>query len=372
MSRTSIHIKTIFLIFLITVSLVISGLFMASASYSDNLEVFFFDVGEGDAAAVLCEDSVMLIDGGSPGASQILYSFLEKHGIRHVDYIITSHPDEDHVGGLAAVPYAVDSIGTVLCTDEIHSTGIFESFVKNLDERYSGIIVPDAGDSFMLGNAECTILSPEKGQKLSNNTSIILRISYGSCSFLFTGDAEAEDEENLLHTKSNLKSTVLKVGHHGSNSSSTEEFLRAVSPQYAVISVGANNYGHPAEQVLDRLQLCGTRLYRTDLQGEIHCVCDGNSVLFSVDRNADADTYAHSPATLTLIPAEETGNTQDGEVPDRNSVGTDYICNTNTGKFHYPECSSVKKMKEENKWYYVGSRDELIEMGYVPCGNCHP
>lgn len=173
-----------------------------------------------------------------------------------------------------------------------------------------------------------------------------------------------------MHSPATLGSTVLKVGHHGSDSSTTYPFLREVMPKYAVISVGEGNpYGHPADNTLSRLRDADVTVYRTDLQGDIICSSDGKEVSFSVEHNSDADTLAppKSSNRSTGAPATPEPTSAVEEPAD-----TAYILNKNTKKFHYPSCSSVKKMKESNKLSYTGTRDEVIAMGYKPCGNCHP
>lgn len=242
--------------------------------------VHFLDVGEGDASLVVCDGHAMLIDGGSSQQSSFIYSYLKSNGISHLDCIVATHPDADHVGGLSgALNYA--SVDLALCTDTSKDSKAFNSFVKYLDKQGKTITVPEAGYAFSLGNAEVTVLGPEKGVKYSDNTSLTIRVTYGNTSFLFMGDCEKEDEQHLMAADARLRSMVIKIGHHGSRSSSTEAFLKAVKPEYAVISVGSDNsYGHPAPEVLERLQSLGAEVYRTDLCGTILCFSDGNELTF--------------------------------------------------------------------------------------------
>ena len=215
-------------------------------------EIHFFDVGEADSALVECDGHYMLIDGGNPGSSSFLYSYLQSHGIDYLDYIVCSHAHADHVGGLAgALNYA--SVGIAYSPVTEYDSRAFNSFVKYLGKQGKEITVPSAGDCFELGNAKVTILAPIDMTLAAineNNSSIILRIEYGSTSFLFTGDAEIDEERSVVESQQVLQSTLLKVGHHGSYTSTSEEFLKAVNPEFAVISVGANNdYGHPHDRV---------------------------------------------------------------------------------------------------------------------------
>ena len=205
----------------------------------------------------------------------------------------------------------------------------------------------------------------------------MLRIVYGDTSFLFTGDAEREVEQAVLNRGANINSTVLKVGHHGSESSTSYVWLREIMPQYAVISVGKDNsYGHPTEEVLSRLRDAEVKTFRTDLQGDIICISDGKNVTFTVERNADADVFGgiggNSTQQTNPPETEPPATTQPPETDPPADNGRDYVVNTNTKKFHYPSCSSADDIKDSNRWEYHGTRDDLIGMGYVPCKRCDP
>ena len=332
-------------------------------------EIHFIDVGQADAALVLCDGETMLIDGGNVADSSLIYSYLKSRGIEHLDYIICTHAHEDHVGGLAgALNYA--SVGAAYCPVTNYDSKAFSNFIKYLDKQDVLITVPDVGETFSVGSVGVTVMGPVQRNGDPNNTSIVLRIVYAETSFLFMGDAEREEEQDILNAGYTLESTVLKVGHHGGANSTTYLFLREVMPQYAVISVGANNpYGHPAEDTLSRLRDADVTVYRTDMQGNIVCTSDGKAVSFSVQRNPDADTIGLKPNSTG---SGGNGGRMQSEIVDAVPAGTDYVLNINTHKFHYPSCYSVGKMSKKNKRYYTGAWEDVIAMGYSPCGSCHP
>ena len=329
---------------------------------NSTFEVHFIDVGQADAALILCDGKAMLIDGGNKGDSNVMYNYLKKLNVSYIDYVIATHAHEDHIGGLAgALNYA--TAGKVYCPVTSYDSEAFNDFVKYATKGGAEITVPKTGDNFTLGSASVKILACNVGSD-TNNTSIVLKITYGETTFLFTGDAEREVEEYILNSGVNLATTVLKVGHHGSETSSSYRFIYETMPQYAVISVGdGNSYGHPEDVVLSRLGDADVKVFRTDLQGDIICKSDGKSVTFTVSRNENADT---------LKPQSNVSSSPEVQPSEGDGESFDYVMNTKSKKFHYASCSSVEDISPENTAYHSGSRDELVSMGYDPCGRCKP
>lgn len=266
------------------------------------LSVWFLDVGQGDCTVVVCDGESMIIDGGPAGSSQFVYSFIrDELGLDSLDYMISTHPHEDHLPGLTAVLNAVPA-DLVLSPVLEWNTRRFELFTEYAARQGAPVVVPEAGDTMQLGGAAVTVLQcwPESvlwRENDVNDMSIVVRIDYGETSFIVTGDAEEASEYMMIDSGVPLKADVLRVGHHGSTYSTSGEFLEAVSPRYAVISCGkGNGYGHPHGRVLNLLKKHHVWLFRTDLQGTVKCVSDGKELKFSVERWADKEDLYTAPA----------------------------------------------------------------------------
>lgn len=346
-------------------------------SADSTFSIHFIDVGQADAALVECDGHYMLIDGGNKGDSNTIYSVLKKAEVEKLDIIVASHEHEDHVGGLPGA-FNYTTADLTLCPVTSGESKAFEDFKKYADKNGNGITVPSVGDEYSLGSAAIEILGVNSTYD-KNNSSIVLMITYGDTSFLFTGDAERDAEQAVLNSGADLSATVLKVGHHGSDTSTTYPFLREIMPEYAVISVGdGNSYGHPTDDTLSRLRDADVKVFRTDIQGDIYCTSDGKTVTLSASRNADADTLEAPSFVVEVTPPPiqqqepQVQETPTPEVEEPTPTGITYILNTNSKKFHYSDCGSAGRISEKNKDVFTGTRDELIARGYSPCGNCDP
>lgn len=256
------------------------------------LRVDYVDVGQADFIVVECDNEYMTIDAGNRADGQFIYSYLDKRGIDHIEYMVVTHGHEDHCGSAATI-LEHSTVGTVFCSVTEYDTVTFRKFVEKVSEKGLEITVPQAGDTFSLGSAEIQILGPVKEYEEPNDTSIVLKLTYGDTSFLFTGDAEETSEKDIIAAGYDLSADVLKAPHHGSYTSSSYVFLREVMPEYIVIQssrTDAPDYDHPHDVVLSRYRDLGATVYRNDLQGTVTCYSDGINITFEVERNPDADT----------------------------------------------------------------------------------
>ena len=312
-------------------------------------EMHFIDVGQALSVLAECDGQFMLYDGGNVDDGSLVVSYLQKQGVEELQYVFCSHAHEDHVGGLAAA-LAYFPTNHVYSPVTEASTKCFKDFVKYTQQQGLQVEVPTVGTTWALGSATVTMLGPVAQYNDTNDTSIVLRIDYGSTSFLLTGDMEKNAEADLVASGANLKADVLQVGHHGSSTSTGYVFLNSVLPEMAVISCGVNNkYGHPHEETLSILRDAKVDLYRTDLQGTITIGSDGQN---------------YTVGTEQFVPDSELNPTD----PAASSTAQQaYIGNVNSKKFHLPTCANLPAEKNQ---ILFSSYDEAIAEGYTPCSSC--
>lgn len=249
---------------------------------SNNMMVHYIDVGQGDSELIQIGDKNILIDAGTSDKKALDY--LKKINVTKLDYVIATHPHEDHIGSMDdVINYC--TIGTFYAPKVTTTTKTYENMIDALKKKNLKITVPKVGEQINIDNATLTFIAPNSTKYDDlNNYSIVVKVKYGNNSFLFTGDAEALSEGEILQKQLDIQADVLKVGHHGSSSSTSQDFLNKVNPKYAVISCGKDNdYGHPHKETLDKLKAKNIGIFRTDLSGTIIATSDGSKITFNTD-----------------------------------------------------------------------------------------
>ena len=259
------------------------------------MRVHFIDVGQGDSIFIESPDGkTMLIDGGVKGAGEEIVAYLKEQGVQKLDAVVATHPDADHIGGLIAVLNSID-IEQFYDSGKVHTSQTFEEMLTLIDTKNIPYNVPKTGDTITFDEAvSVKVLSADETASDNNDASIVLKVSYGDVSFLLTGDAGVALEKEML--SQDVKATVLKAGHHGSNTSSSQSFIQAVHPEVTVLSYGQDNkYGHPHKEVVERLQAVGSKIYATAEAGTVIVSTDG--VNYDVGAKEWSNSVAATPST---------------------------------------------------------------------------
>lgn len=252
---------------------------------SNDLMVFFLDVGQADSILIKSQDKYMLIDAGNNNDGEKLVKYFKSLGIEEFEYVVGTHAHEDHIGGMDNVINSF-KIKNFYMPDVATTTETFVEVLDALENNNIAFKTPKESTTLKLGDSSFTILHVGEESDDLNDTSIVIKLKYKNNSFLFTGDASSTVEKEILNK--DLKSDVLKVGHHGSKYSSSAQFINKVKPEYAIISCGLNNsYGHPHEVILNKLKKINTQIFRTDELGTIVAISDGEHITF---KNIHTDT----------------------------------------------------------------------------------
>lgn len=253
------------------------------AAADGELGIHFLDVGQGDSVLLTCDDANVLIDTGDidKEATQYIIDYLKALNIRKIDYLILTHPDADHIGGAPDVISAFE-IGTIIMPDFAKTTAIFNRTLDAIEESGAECIFGKAGQVYTEGALQMRLLAPISDKYSdANDYSVAMRVLFGDTAILLTGDAEKTSEREMIdkYAASEFKADLMKAGHHGSNTSNSEDLLRATDPEWIVVSCGeGNSYGHPHAEFMERVNSLGITVYRTDIEGTIVFVSDGETI----------------------------------------------------------------------------------------------
>jgi len=329
-------------------------------SSTQQVRVHFIDVGQADSIYIqLPNHNDILIDGGNVTDGSNIVNYLNAQGVDDIELMIATHPHEDHIGGL---PDVLDAflVEKVIDSGKTYTTNIYKTYLTKVLAE-STFYEQDNYQALTWGNTILQILTGNETWDDLNDYSVVCKLDCGNIEFLFDGDAEATAEDDL---QGDISAEILKIGHHGSTSSSSASFLSRVMPQVAIISVGAGNtYGHPAAETVTKLQATRAKTYRTDLNGNIVVTTNGNTFAVVTDKNLPVPAspiYTPSPivspAPVPIPPAQSTGI---------------YVGSKNSDKYHYPSCSYAKTIYLSNQVWF-NNKAEALEAGYEPCGACRP
>ena len=333
---------------------------------SGDMAVHFLDVGQGLSILVQSGGENLIYDGGDRGASSFVVSYLKKQGIETIDYLISSHYDEDHLAGLIGCLNAFD-VETVIGSNYKHDSQLYQSFINTVSAERLEIQHPAVGTEYEFGTGKFTVLSPAEIVDDSNANSVAIKLENGQNSFIFTGDAEHNSEAAMCATGIDLSCNVLVSGHHGSATATSWEFLEATVPEYAVISCGADNqYGHPDRDTMDKLSSMEIDVFRTDKQGTIIAVSNGTDISWNTepcdDYSAGDISDAGTQPQVTEVPTQE-------PVPEVTEapVQSESVWLSATGsKYHsIPDCGNMNPNTARQI-----SRADAEAQGYEACKKC--
>lgn len=337
---------------------------------SSKTEIHFISTGNSDCILIKAEKNV-LIDGGQNDDEKRIVEYLNQQNVKKIDYLVSTHPDADHSGGLDAVVNHVEIGETFVCNGD-SNTKTYQDFIQALAAKKLTPAVPLENKKFEIGkNTYIQFYNAKSTAKEVNDLSLVTLLVSGNKKALFTGDASVDVEKKIMSELPEVD--ILKVGHHGSRSSTCLEFLKKIKPKYAVICTGKNSYGHPTDQVLSNLKECNVETHRTDQEGNIIFTLDNNQITIKKTRELTISGSYESITNQSTNRSETNKNTSSSNADNHENVSsnTTYVGNSNTHKFHYASCSSVNRISESHI-VRNNDRNYFVENGYDACKKCQP
>lgn len=346
---------------------------LTEAAETGDMTVHFLDVGQGLSILVQSEGETLLYDGGPRSASSYVVSYLQDQQISEIDYMISSHYDEDHVSGLIGCLNAF-SVKNVIGADYVHDSSLYDSFMNGVEAQGLEVQHPAVGTEYTFGSGSFTILSPRTISKESNANSVAIKLTNGTDRFIFTGDADHNSEADMVTSGINLECDVLSVGHHGSATATSWDFLKATVPEYAVLSCGAGNmYGHPDGDTMEKLSAMEIQVYRTDEQGTIVAYSSGDGITWNMEpcndyssgdgKSEEGDGQAFQADTdLIVNDSEESLRTESGDGVQEEMV---WISATGSKYHSIPDCGNMNPDKA-----YQEPVSQAEAQGYEACKKC--
>ena len=369
------RIKTFMLSLLLAFMLVFPGSAVdVEASGQGDMAVHFIDVGQGLAILVQSGGENLLYDGGNRAHADEVVQYLKNQQIETIDYMISSHYDEDHLGGLVK---CLDNfeVEHVLGSDYVHTSELFNTFMNTATAHAIIVEYPSVGDTYEFGTGSFTVMAPDGISQNSNDNSVVIRLVNGNNSFMFMGDAEETSEQDMISTGMNVDCDVLSLGHHGSASSTTWDLLEASTPSWAVISCGQDNsYGHPAAETMGKLKDMDIPVFRTDDQGTIIALSDGNVISWNQEpcndyasgsekKGSDSSSsqtaeYSGNDAAVSESEAEAVS---DSDTQERMA----WISATGSKYHSKPDCGNMNPNKATQE-----TESQALSQGYEACKKC--
>lgn len=365
---------TFILSVLLALTLVLPGSAVtANADGQGNMAVHFIDVGQGLAILVQSGGENLLYDGGNRSHADEVVQYLKNQQVETINYMISSHYDEDHLGGLVK---CLDNfeVEHVLGSDYVHTSDLFNTFMNTATAHAIIVEYPSVGDTYEFGTGSFTVMAPDGISQNSNDNSVVIRLVNGNNSFMFMGDAEETSEQDMISTGMNLDCDVLSLGHHGSASSTSWDLLEAASPSWAVISCGLNNsYGHPAAETMGKLSDMDIPVFRTDDQGTVIALSDGNTISWNQEPCNDYTSGSEKQSTDSSADQSEQ-DTNDAAATESYAAETDtsdtqgrmvWISATGSKYHSIPDCGNMNPDKATQE-----TESQALSQGYEACKKC--